>query len=384
MEIVKHDKPSVMTDVLTQYARLLVHYCMEIKPGERLYINSTTLAEPLIREVYRTALQAGAAVDVDMDFREKSRILFNEGSAFAHAQVSPLYAKAMTEYEAYLYVKAPYNLREDNNNDPEGEKIRSEAMMPFRQAYFNRSATRALKRNFCLYPTDAGAQEAGMSLEEYQQFVYGACRLYDDDPMGSWLAVRRGQQQIVDLLNRREQIRYVGDGIDIRFSTKGRTWINSDGQTNMPSGEVYTSPVEDSVQGTIHFTYPSIYQGREVEGVTLWVKDGYVEKWEAKRGKEILDTVFQYEGARRFGEAAVGTNYRINRFTKNILFDEKIGGTVHMAVGQSYLQTGGKNKSAVHWDMIADMKNGGMIYADDEKIYENGRFLFLEPNSLPE
>ena len=177
-------------------------------------------------------------------------------------------------------------------------------------------------------------------------------------------------------MNKKENVRYVGDGIDIRFSTKGRTWINSDGQTNMPSGEVYTSPVEDSVNGTIHFNYPIVIAGSMVEGVTLWVENGRVERWEAKQGKALLDDAFQnVAGARHFGEAAIGTNYKIDRFTKNILFDEKIGGTVHMAIGQSYLQTGGKNQSAIHWDMIADMKNGGMIFADGEKIYEGGRFL---------
>ena len=143
----------------------------------------------------------------------------------------------------------------------------------------------------------------------------------------------------------------------------------------MPSGEVYTSPVEDSVNGTIHFTYPAVYQGHEVEGVTLWVKDGYVERWEAKRGREFLDHIFSLDGTRRFGEAAIGTNGQIETFTRNILFDEKIGGTVHMAIGQSYLQCGGKNTSSVHWDMIANMKNGGEIYADGEKIYDSGKFL---------
>lgn len=367
-----------MNEILTKYAKLLVHYCMEIKPGDRLYVRSTTLAEPLIREVYRAALQAGAAVDVDMSFREQNRILVNEASPAGLEHVSPLYRAAMGEYEAFLNIMAPFNLREDQNLDADNNAIRRKALLPMQQDYFRRTADRALKRNLCLFPTDAGAQEAGMSLEEYQHFVFDACRLYDDDPMESWLAVRRDQQQIVDLLNSRRTVRYVGEGIDIRFSTEGRTWINSDGRTNMPSGEVFTSPVEDSVNGTVHFSYPSIYGGHEVEGVTLWVKDGYIEKWEARRGQDLLDSVFQIEGTRRFGEAAVGTNYRINRFSKNILFDEKIGGTIHMAVGQSYLQTGGKNQSAVHWDMIADMKNGGMIYADDEKIYENGKFLFLD------
>ncbi len=371
-----------MMEILGKYAHLLVHYCMELKAGDRLYVQSTLLAEPLVREVYRAALQVGASVDVSLEFREQTRLLLNEGSAFALEHVPPLYRQAMAEYEAYLFIKAPYNLREEQGVDANNAAVRRKALAPMQQDYFRRTANRALKRNFCLYPTDASAQEAGMSLEEYQQFVFGACRLYDPDPPASWQQVRRNQQQIVDLLNARSQIRYIGDGTDISFCTQGRTWINSDGQTNMPSGEVYTSPVEDSVNGVVHFTYPCIYQGREVEGVTLWVKDGLVEKWEARRGKEVLDEVFTIDGARRFGEAAIGTNYRINRFTKNILFDEKIGGTIHMALGQSYLQTGGKNQSAIHWDMIADMQNGGMIYADDEKIYENGQFLFLNANTL--
>lgn len=371
-----------MNDIWTRYARLLVQYCMDIKPGDRLLVESTLLAEPLVTEVYRAALQAGAAVDVELDFRSKRRILLNEGTEHALSHVSPTYTTAMAEYEAYLYIMAPFNLREDQESDPERAGIRSRALKPMRQNYFERTATKALKRNLCLFPTDAGAQEAGMSLEAYREFVFRACRLFDDNPIESWLNVRRNQQQIVDLLNNCKHIRYVGEGTDIRFSTEGRTWINSDGQTNMPSGEVYTSPVEDSVNGVVHFTFPSIYNGAEVEGVTLWVKDGFIESWDARRGREVLDRVFAIEGARRFGEAAIGTNYRINRFTKNILFDEKIGGTVHMAVGQSYLQAGGKNQSAVHWDMIADMKSGGMIFADDEKIYENGKFLNVDEKSL--
>jgi aminopeptidase len=215
-----------------------------------------------------------------------------------------------------------------------------------------------------------------MSLEEYQHFIYKACNLYEDDPTQAWLNRRKDQQKIVDLLNQKDKVQYKGEGIDITFSTKERVWINSDGQTNMPSGEVYTCPVEDSVNGVVHFSLPAIYMGHEVEGVTLWVKDGYVQKWEAKRGQQFMDQLLQTPGARRFGEAAIGTNYNIDQFTKNILFDEKIGGTIHMALGQSYLQTGGKNQSAIHWDMIGDMMNGGQIFADDELIYENGKFIF--------
>lgn len=365
-----------MESILTKYADLLVNYCVEIKKGDNLYVSSTTLAEPLIKEIYRSALRAGANVEVDLAFREKGRIFLQEAEKHQLEYLPTLQKKAMETFDAYLYIRAPFNLKEEQNVDVEKAKIRQGAMKAISKTYFERTATRALKRNLCQYPTQASAQQAGMSLEEYENFVYGACKLFADDPMQEWLNVRASQQKVTDLLNKRKKVRYKGNGIDIEFSCDERTWINSDGQTNMPSGEVYTSPVEDSVNGVIRFSMPSIYMGNEVEEVTLWVKDGYIEKWEAKRGKDFLDKLFQMEGTRRFGEAAIGTNYDIDRITKNILFDEKMGGTVHMAIGQSYLQCGGKNQSPVHWDMITDMTDGGEIYADGEKIYENGKFIF--------
>lgn len=365
----------MQTSVLTAYARLLVHYCLELQEGERLYVRSTTLAEPLVREVYREALAAGAFVETDLAIREQSRLLLTMGSDEQLAFVPQAFRQAMETYDAYLYIRAPFNLREDQNIDPERSKKRSAALSGLMKTYFERTATRDLKRSLCQYPTQAAAQNAGMSLEEYETFVYQACQLHTDDPEQAWLKVRKKQQAIVDHLNQCTQVHYKGPHVDLHFSTKGRTWINSDGRTNMPSGEVYTSPVEDSVNGHIHFSLPGIYQGNEVEGVTLYIENGYIERWEARRGKEFLDHIFSLEGTRRFGEAAVGTNYQIDQITRNILFDEKMGGTVHMAIGQSYLQAGGKNESPVHWDMITDMTDGGEIFADGEKIYENGHFL---------
>ncbi|MBL7817387.1 MAG: aminopeptidase [Saprospiraceae bacterium] len=362
--------------MLQKYAKLLVNYCLDIQEGDRLFIQTTTLAEPLVREVYREALRAGARlVETDFIFRERSRIFLNEANAAQLETPSPFQQLAMSEFEAYLHIRAPFNLREDAHIDPEKAKIRAKANAPINKTYFERTATRALKRNLCQFPTAASAQEAGMSLEEYEQFVFNACKLNEADPIAAWLNVRQSQQRIVDHLNDCKSVRYVNEKTDISFSTEGRIWMNSDGQTNMPSGEVYTSPVENAVNGVVHFTYPCIYGGHEVEGVTLWVKDGYIERWEAKRGQDYLDKTFQIEGTRRFGEAAIGTNYGIKQMTKNILFDEKIGGTIHMAIGQSYLQTGGKNESSVHWDMITDMTQGGEIIADGEVIYRNGLFL---------
>lgn len=363
-------------EMLPRYAQLLVQYSLDIQPGDKLLIRTTTLAEPLVREVYRLALRAGAAVDIEWEFEAMSSIFAQEATNTALQHVSPTYQRAMETYQAYLYILAPFSVQHEHSLSGEKAALRQQILQAAQTNYTRRTADRSLKRTLCLYPTDASAQEAGMPTEEYARFVFKACRLYDDNPTESWLQVRQSQQHIVDMLNQRTHIRYQGPGTDLSFSTQGRTWINSDGQTNMPSGEVYTSPVENSVNGVVHFSLPAIYQGTELENVTLYVKDGFIEKWEATRGKSLLDTIFaEVAGSRYFGEAAIGTNYHIQQQTKNILFDEKMGGTIHLAIGQSYLQAGGQNHSAIHWDFITDMTREGRIYADHQLIYENGQFL---------
>ena len=357
-----------------RYAHLLVNYCVSLQPGERLFISSTTLAEKLVDEVYREAVKAGGHCEFTLSTRGQAAALREYGSAEQFAFVPTLYARAMNEFEAYVYISAPFDLREPEAA-PELKAARRKAMQPLHTTYFARTADRRLKRTMCIFPTEALAREAGMSLEEYTDFVFRACKLDQDDPKAAWLGVRKRQQAVVDHLNSCTTFRYTNDRSDISFTTKGRTWINSDGQTNMPSGEVYTSPEEDSVNGTIYFDYPAIRNGAEVRGVTLEVEGGEIQRWRAESGQSILDETFAIEGTRRFGEAAIGTNYDIDRFSKQILFDEKIGGTVHMAVGQSYAQAGGKNESAVHWDMIANMRQGGKVYADGEVIYRDGRFV---------
>ncbi len=359
----------------SRYAKLLIDYCVELKEGDRLFVSTTTLAEPLVREVYREALRRGAHVEVDMEWDGRARTYLDEASEAQLAYISPQKREAFEQFDAYLAIRAPFNLREMQGAAADKRKARAEALKELNQTYFRRTGTRELRRNLCQYPTHASAQNAGMSLEEYRAFVFEACKLNEPDPREAWLEVRRRQQAVTDRLNAAKHIHYRGADMDISFSVEGRTYINSDGQTNMPSGEVYTSPVEDSVEGKIRFDYPAVYQGHEVEDVTLWVERGEIVKWEARRGGDYLDHVFSLPGTRRFGEAAVGTNYSIDTFTRNILFDEKIGGTVHMAIGQSYEQCGGKNKSSVHWDMIASMQNGGEIIADGEVIYRNGYFL---------
>lgn len=363
------------SDVLKKYADLLLHYCLEVKEGQRLFVSSTTLAEPLLQEIHRQATRAGVAVEYDLSFKDKSLIYWEEAKGKVLDMESALHLYAMEHFDAYLAIRAPFNLHEDLAATMDQKKRRAAAGSKASQIYFQRLADKTLVRSLCQYPTPAAAKAAGMSIEEYADFVFTACRLDEADPVQAWLEVRKEQQHYVDYLNQCEEINYKNEKSDIRFSVKGRTWINSDGRANMPSGEVFSAPVEDSVEGVVHFDFPSVYGGHDVEGITLTVEKGKVVKWEAESGKEVLDQVFAIEGANYFGEVAIGTNYRIQRTTRNILFDEKIGGSIHMAVGQSYLHAGGKNKSSVHWDMISNMKNGGEIIADGKLIYKDGRFL---------
>lgn len=362
--------------ILEKYAKLLVDYCLDIKKGDKLYINSTTAGEPLVKEVYRAATQAGGIVEYHLSFSEETRIRMKYSVDTQLTHLPVLHAHAMEHFDAYLAIRAPHNLVENHGIDKSKMKLRSAALKTMSDHYFRRTADGSMVRSLCQYPTQASAQMAGMSLEEYSNFVFNACRLYDENPKASWLQVREDQQHIVDYLNKVDKLQYITNETDISFSVKDRIWINSDGRTNMPSGEVFTGPIEDSVNGTVYFNFPSVYSSRPVRGIKLKVKDGKVEKWTAEEGQELLNEVFEIPGARYFGEVAIGTNYNIQQATKNILFDEKIGGTIHMAVGQSYLQTGAKNQSAIHWDMITDMTQGGQIIADGKLIYENGKFLF--------
>ena len=361
--------------ILRKYSDLILHYCLQVKEGQRLFVSSSFLAEPLLLAIHREAARSGVAVEYDLAFRDKSSVFWQEAKDAVLDMEPILHQYAMEHFDAFLAIRAPYDLHEDMSATTEQKRRKAAAGAKANQVYFKRTAEGSLVRNLCQYPTSASAEMARMTLEEYAAFVFNACHLDEDDPVSAWLKVRQAQQGIVDFLNTCDEIRYKNAKTDIRFSVKGRTWINSDGRANMPSGEVFTGPIEDSVEGMVHFDYPSVFGGHDVQGITLSVEKGQVMKWEAEEGKDVLDQVFATDGARYFGEVAIGTNYRIQRPTRNILFDEKIGGSIHMAVGQSYLQSGGKNQSTIHWDMISDMRNGGEIIADGEMIYKDGYFL---------
>lgn len=364
-----------MTTIEQKYAELLLNYCLAMKEGESLFITTTFEGQPLLKEVYKLAVEIGVKVEVSIEFPGKQEIFMKHAKENLLDEIPAFSSVAFRDFDAFLNIRAPYNLRETSGLDPKRSARRQKAMKPINDLYFRRTADGSMRRNLCEYPTQASAQNSGMSLDDFRRFVFDACRLYDEDPADSWLQVRKDQQRIVDHLNGVSEVHYIGPDIDIKFGVRDRIWINSDGRANMPSGEVFSAPIEDDVNGYVKFSYPAIFRGEEVENIELWVEKGEIVKWNASRGKDFLDQVFKISGARRFGEVAIGTNYRIQRMTRNILFDEKIGGTIHMAIGQSYLQNGGKNNSSIHWDMITDMTRDSEILTDGEIIYRNGKFL---------
>jgi aminopeptidase len=362
-------------DIYERYAKLLVNYSLSLKTGDKFLIASSYLAEDLVKAVYKEALAVGAHPELRIGINGTEKIFFDNASEDQLKYVSPVLEYISKNYDASLMIHAPFNMKELENVDADKKQAVGIAGTEVKQTFLKRGAAGEFNWTLCVFPTDAAAQECGMSRSEYADFVYSACFLYADDPVGEWKKLAERQQGIVDFLDTKEQIRYLGKDIDISFSTKGRTWINSSGAHNMPSGEVFTTPVEDSVNGKIRFSYPGFYFGQEIEDISLEVKDGEVVKWDARKGKDLLDKILEVPGAKRFGEAAVGTNKGIKKFTKNMLFDEKIGGTIHMAVGAAIPETGGKNECGIHWDMLADMSEGGQIFADGEVIYENGDFI---------
>lgn len=364
-----------MPDVLKKYADLLTGYCLDLKNGDRFVISSTPLAEPLINEVFCSALEKGAHPELSINLYQTERIFYEKASDFQLKFISPVSRLRTESYTAFLNIKAPYDLHVLESIPSEQIRKRSEAYKDLHTIHMNRAARKEINWTLCSYWTVAAAQEAEMGLEEYRDFILQACCLDKDNPSAHWLNIKKEQKRICNFLNGKELIQYKGKNIDITFSSKGRTWVNSDGKHNMPSGEVFTSPVENSVNGHIRFSYPGIYMGKEIRDIRLEVKNGKVIHAQAARGQELLDELLSIPGASHFGEAAIGTNHGIKKFTKCMLFDEKIGGTIHMALGASYPETGGKNKSGIHWDLLADMKEDSLILADGEEIYRNGKFV---------
>jgi aminopeptidase len=339
-------------------------------------VTGETLAEPLLKAIYVEVLKAGGHPILMPSLPGTEELLFRHGSDEQIQHIPPPVKLVAETYDVRINVRGQANTRSMSNVDPARMVLRNQAHTELTRTFMQRSASGELRWVGTLFPTNAYAQDADMSLSEYEDFVYGACMPDLDDPVGYWRGFSAWQQRIADWLEGKEHVRIVGPNTELELSIAGRTFINSDGRHNMPSGEVYTGPVEDSVEGHVTFSYPAIHQGREVTGVQLWFEGGAVVKASAKKNEDfLLKTLDTDEGSRYVGEFAIGTSEGISRFTGQILFDEKISGSFHMAMGAGYPETGSKNESAIHWDMICDLREAGRIWVDEILLYENGKFV---------
>lgn len=366
-----------MTDSrLQNMAKILVEYSTKLRKDDWVVILAEPHGLPLAREITRQATLTGAHVDLVLHDRTFDEIVLKNSSEEQLQWVTPLLDLVVRKADVLIQIMAPENTRTLSGVDPVKQKLTAQVQHKIMKIYHQRIQAGELRWNITQAPCPALAQEADMSLADFEDFVYAACFADQDDPVARWRQVEAEQERLVRWLAGRKQIKIQSAHADLTLSIEGRTFNNSTATVNLPSGEIYTSPVEDSAEGWVEFTYPAIRLGREVEGVRLEFEKGRVVRATAVKNEEYLLQMLEVdEGARYLGELGIGSNYGIQRFTKSILFDEKIGGTFHLAIGNGFPETGGKNQSSIHWDFICDARAGGRMWADGELFYQDGRFV---------
>lgn len=366
-----------MTDPrIEKWAAVLTGYCVDVQPGETVAISGGVAAEPLLRAIYTKVVERGGCPVLSPDFSGLSATLIRDGNDDQLGFITPFERFDRTEADCSIRVMAETNTRNASGVDPTRSAAYTKARSELRKIGMQRAGAGTYKWSLTLFPTDAYAQDAEMSTGDYTTFIMDACKLNEPDPVAAWLAMRDFQASIVDWLEPRKELRLIAPGTDFRCSIAGRTWINSDGKRNFPSGEVFTGPVENSAEGEVRFSFPVVTQGREIDDIRLKFEAGMVvDASAAKNEAFLLENLDSDEGARRLGEIAVGTNFGITKFTGQILLDEKIGGTAHMALGAGYPETGSTNTSAIHWDMICDLRQGGRIEVDGQPLLVDGQFV---------
>ncbi len=367
---------SMIDPRIEQWAEVLTGYCVDVRPGRTVAISGGTAAEPLLRAIYAKVIERGGFPVLAPQFSGLDGTLVGGGNDEQLAFIGPFESFDRRQADCSIRVLAETNTRNAATVDPSRSAAFLKARSALRQAGMQRASSGEYAWSLTLFPTDAYAQDAEMSTEDYTEFIMNACKLNEPDPVAAWRAMRDFQSGIVEWLTPKRDLRLIAPGTDFRCSIAGRTWINSDGKRNFPSGEVFTGPVEDSAEGEVRFSFPVVTQGREISDVWLKFEAGTVI--DASAGKNepfLIENLDSDEGARRLGEIAVGTNFGITKFTGQILLDEKIGGTAHMAIGAGYPETGSTNRSAIHWDLICDLRQGGRIEIDGEPLLVDGRFV---------
>ncbi len=351
---------------IDDYARLLVERALAVQPGWQVSVRSTPLARPLVEAVTEQIALRGAYPILQLAWESATGPFEREAPLELLARAAPLQQRIWAECDAFITISAPENTREGSELSEE----RRAALQRRREPYRRRQMAFEVPWVICEYPTNAAAQEAGMPLDEFAEFVYGAVLL-------DWDREAERMAGIARIFDGAAQVRILGAGTDLTLSLAGRSGAIEDGHINMPGGEVFYSPLEDSAHGEISFSeFPALYYGHEVHGAHLVFEQGEVVEAGASSGEAfLLATLDTDPGARRLGELGIGCNPAITRFTRNVGFDEKIDGTIHLALGNSYSATGGTNRSAVHWDIVKDLRDGGRLYADGVLVQQDGRWL---------
>ncbi len=362
-----------------KYAQLVVNYSLNIKKGERIIIDSSAVAEEFTRAIYVEVLKAGAHPYLDIGIEGLDELLYKYGSEEQLSYFDNVHTYIYKEFDCLILIKAEYNTRKLSLIDPKkiAKRRGSEKRKEWMKIVWERESKSEFRVcGFLPVPCNSLAQEANMDLYSYIDFVSKAIFLDKENPIQEWKNMEISLEKYVNYINKFDKIQVLGEETDLEFSVKGREWLSSCGHYNLPDGEIYTGPVEDSVNGKIKFTYPGIYLGNEIENIYLEFKDGIVTTASAQKGEELLDEILKIENANRMGEFAIGVNYGITQFTKNMIFDEKIGGTLHCALGNGLKRTGSRNESAIHWDLLKDMKiPGSKILADGELVYKEGNLV---------
>lgn len=368
-----------MTDTrIDKFARILVDYSTRVNPGDRVAITATTAAEPFLKTLYGLILDRGGYPHLLVDLPGQDELFYNFARDEQYEFVPRFHKMAFEQFDVLIKIRSETNTRALSGVPSNLLARRQKALSSLLEAQMRRGANKSLRWMSTLFPTPAYAMEAEMGYEEYQAFFYQACHADENtpDPVAYWQEVKAEQQRVIDWIYGRDRVDLRGPNVDLSLSIKGRTFVNAWGEHNMPDGEIFTGPVEESTNGWVRYTYPAMYQGRIVEGIELVFENGKVVKASAKKNQDLLLEMLETDkGARYIGEFAIGTNFGIDRFTRTILLDEKIGGSFHMALGAGYPETGSKNKSAIHWDMICDIRADSEIRVDGELFYKEGGFV---------
>ena len=361
---------------LEAMARLAVEYSTRVKPGDLCVLDGPSSCSEILLAIARAVVRAGGNPVMRVELDGWKETFLREASDAALDWVAPGDLLAYEQADVLIVLDADWNTRALATADPARQARRSRARRPLQDIFMERGAAGELRWLVLGVPALANAQDAGMSLDDYEELLARVGHLDDPDPVAYWLAYEKELQRVADFMAGVRQLRFVAEGTDLTLGVAGRSWFASSGRENFPDGEVFTGPEETTAEGVIQFSFPAVYRNREVDGVRLRFERGAVVEATAERGEEFLRAMIeQDEGARFLGEVAFGLNDALTDSARSTLLDEKIGGTVHLALGASYPETGGINVSALHWDMVCDLRSGGEVWADGALVYRDGRFL---------